>query len=119
MAVALTNIVLMVVTFVVLFVIIWLVCFFAKRWSKSMAGSTTIIARTNRLFGGVLGFVEALAIIFLFLSLVSVFESFGWFSAFTTFINKSFITGPIYRLVNKFIESSFDLSVFVESWLNS
>ena len=118
MGVTIGNIVLTVIVFIVLFVVLWLIGLLAKRWSKSMVGSTTILARTNRWLGGVFGLLQAAAIAFLFLAVVSLFKDFGWFNAFTTFVNKSAITGPLYRLVDKFMENSFNITKTIENWLN-
>lgn len=118
MGVAITNIVLMVGTFVCLLILIWLICFIAKRVSKRSVGSTTFLARTNKGLGAVLGLIEAASFIFVFFAVVSLFKDFGWFNAFTTFIDKSFIAGPVSRLIDKFMDKSFNLSEIITNWLN-
>lgn len=107
---AIAKIILMVVIFVVLTVVLFLITFFIRRWSKRMAGSTTIFARTNKVLGGALGLVQTFAILFVFFGIVAIFENFGWFPAFTTYINNSFICGPVYKLISKFIMFLFKVS---------
>ena len=80
-------------------------------------GSNTIFARTNRWLGAFVGLVRAVVILFVGFVIIGFIEDFGWFESFTMKLNDSFLSGPLYRLVNKFLDNTINLQEIVTNWI--
>lgn len=117
MGAAITSIILIVGSFVFLYLLFLLLCFFASRWSRRLMGSNTIFARTNRWLGAFVGLVRAVVILFVGFVIIGFIEDFGWFESFTMKLNDSLLSGPLYRLVNKFLDNTLNLQEIVTNWI--
>ena len=117
MSITVTNMILLASSFVVLFVLLWVITKLIVRWSKRSTKGGMAFARTNRWLGALFGFVEALAICFVFFVGFAFLSDFGFMQKVVLYTNESFLGRIMLKITQALIDNSFDLRALLEDWM--
>lgn len=117
MGVAVTNMILMAISFVILFVLLWILVKMVTRWSIKKSRGDTVFAKTNKWLGALFGFAKSILILFVVFIFISFFKDFSFLAGLFEFLNESFIGRLLLKISQAIIDSSFDIKKVIEGWL--
>ena len=117
MGVAVSNMMLMAISFIVLFASLWLIVKLVSRWSIKKAKGDTVFAKTNKWLGALFGFVKSVLILFIVFICFSFFKDFTFLASVFNLVNKSFLGRLLLKISQAIIDSSFDIKRVLEGWL--